>query len=378
MDHWAGVGANIGAMLGGGSDQAYQQGELRGAQVARALAGAREARDKEVGRQQAAQRAYSAGNNDLGDALMRGENLQETTAGLGNIQHQGFLTDAMKQATDPNASLDSLNRRMIVIGGKPVDLTNIQDNTVYNPMVSPGSQNLQTNEIGNAMIGAEHALSTQRNASAGALDAMAGYHHAQTDKVLGMPMGALDDATLQSIMAQGSAMANEGGPGANQAAADLWIQQQMEGHGAHTVGGAPHANDKPTSLSSEEIKAMFGTNEPGVVNTSEYRRFLDFQRSHGIPNAQRAAQMFRTDMSNVEGGPELPAAPAPAVDSPSLVDSFKSAVGFGPKHTGPVDHAAQKSAADAATPTSQAEFDALPPGTLFVNPKDGKLLRKKS
>lgn len=171
--------AKLGAMLAGGgrreSDMAGMRGYSQGVSIQNALLEARKRRDAEVGRQAMAKAAFDAGDNDLGNAMLQGagDNLGQ----LGNYrldkQKLGLLSAAQALASQPDSDMNALNRLMIVAGGKPVDLTKIEDHSIFNPMMTPDSQTIATNEIGSALIGkygaeagAAHALAGERNAHA--------------------------------------------------------------------------------------------------------------------------------------------------------------------------------------------------------------------
>lgn len=100
-----------------------------------------------------------------------------------------------------------------------------------------------------------------------------------------------------------------------------------------------------------------GTNEPGTQAVPAH-----FDTS-GAPALGDAALTAKPLPSNVK------IIPAPGTD-PGVVAAMQAAAAAG--------HNAPAQTGDApVTPTTQAEFDALPSGTLFVNPADGKTYRKK-
>ena len=71
----------------------------------------------------------------------------------------------------------------------------------------------------------------------------------------------------------------------------------------------------------------------------------------------------------------VPKTQAPAIIAklpPNLQTNAVNSAAMGGRTVAPM-----KQATSVAKPQSQADFDALPPGTLFVNPKDQKVYRKK-
>lgn len=374
MSGWADLGAvlagggNAGDMYGIKGYQAGLESANARARIDNAMLEARKARDAEIGRQALAKAAQESGDEELANFFLQGTN----PASVGNFrldrQKQGFLGDAMTLARDPNSDQNLLNREMTVIGGKPVDLTKIEGNMVLNPTVTPDSQHINPTALGDAMIGAEHALSGQRNASAEA-------SHALAAKREGLPQ--LTDDDLGELMSQATAMANEGGPGAHQAEADAWLQEQVAQRGGTPGAGAV----KATGLTDGQIKAMFGG------DAKEYRKFLAYQHRNAqkdprFNDARYAARAYAAgDMSDVEGGATTTAAPPPSPVEPSLgsrmMDAITNLTGGGeaaPAHVNPTE---QLSGSDAARPKSKADYDALPSGALYIDPGDGQLRKKR-
>lgn len=331
-DGWS----QLGALFGGGDNlgrtSAYQQGALQGSRLESAMLDARKRRDAEIGRQQAAQAASDAGDNELADAILQGFGTPNAiSAYRTGAQTRGFRDSAMGIARNPHGDLNELNRMMLVIGGKPTDLTTIRDHTVFNPLETPDSQPLTTNELGQAMIGLDQARQATERAHQGAYGAQARASDALADVRRGKVSGMEPDG--ESV--------------------------------------------KPSALTKTEIEALFG-NENGGVDPSAYRSFLAFQHRNAetdqrFRNAHFAAQAYATDMHGIESG-----AGTTAGKSAGGEDGFLSRImnAFGGGDSGVPDPAHQKSAADAAHPRSKAEYDALPAGTLYLDP-DGTLRRKR-
>lgn len=204
MSGWS----ELGAALAGGDSLQRQKMAMAGYQAGSRQAGlledARTKRDKNMGLQSLTPelvgsvmsgrdpvtgqafvpQAMDSLQGQLVNAMMHaGIDLRQFSGYQKDQQGIGFRNDAMTAATDPNVSLDSLNRRMIVIDGKPVTLSKVQGDVAFNPMVSPGEQMMTPTEIGLADIMAKGARADASNASAVAAhararnsDAMAGVH----------------------------------------------------------------------------------------------------------------------------------------------------------------------------------------------------------
>jgi hypothetical protein len=379
MSGWGDLGAAL-AGNGGSGDLAGMRGYQLGLEAARgrasldqAMYDARKKRDEEIGRQNLVDAARKSGDDDLANFFMQSTNPSEIAGYRLGTQRLGFFNDAMAAARAPHPDMNTVNRMLAVMSGQPHDLTKIEDNTVLNPMVTPDQQSLVTTDIGRAMIEATRSLAGQRNAAARANDALAGKREAGDDGV--------DEETMQSLMAQASTMANIGGPGANQDAADAWLRDQVALHGGFGKTGKTGGGD----LTKTEIDALFGSPDGGL-NQGEYRSFLRYQHQQAQRDPRFASSRFAArswvanNMGNATGGssttaPIPSAAVAPSLGS-RLMDALMGSLDGGTQR-GPVDPGGQTTASDAVRPRSQQEFDSLAPGTLFVNPADGRLMRKK-
>jgi hypothetical protein len=371
----------LGKALAGDSDLAGIKGMQAGVQVANgrarldeAMLGARKARDAEIGRQTLAQKAQDAGDGDLASMILQSRDPRELGGYRLDQQKLGWGNDAMSAARAPNADMNAVNRMLMVMSGKPADLTKIEDHTVLNPLQTPDAQHLTTDDLGQAMVGAEHALAGQRNASADASRALA------TKRGGG---STLTDDDLQSLMTQAGEMANSDGPGSHQAEADAWLQQQVAARG----GTSAPKEVKPTALTSAEIKALFGT-DTGSVDGTAYRGFLAYQNEKSkqdprFRDARFASQQYAQDMHGITAGSATTATGAPSAPvEPGLGSRLMSALTGGstsaaPAPAAPVNPADQHTASDAAQPKSKADYDALPSGALYVDPSDGNVRRKR-
>jgi hypothetical protein len=112
----------LGAVLGGDSEAAYQQGRLMGAKTEEALAAARERVNKNAARQRIAQTAEAAGTPAaqaklLGDAAVGDIDLGQQFGGLLKQQEYGFN----QQIADPNVPLDQAQRMVLTKSTNPVE-----------------------------------------------------------------------------------------------------------------------------------------------------------------------------------------------------------------------------------------------------------------
>lgn len=83
----------------------------------------------------------------------------------GNLHQQEYETRAAALKAALAGDLNTANANLFGVANGPVDLAKIEDHTVLNPTVVGGG-NLQTNAVGQAVIGATNALAGQRNAAA--------------------------------------------------------------------------------------------------------------------------------------------------------------------------------------------------------------------
>jgi hypothetical protein len=158
-DGFTHLGTAIGSALGGGGardlrgQQVFNQAATGTARLQDILLQARQRRDAEIGRQAAAADAQKT-DPALANLYLQGK---VTPQGLSaynlGAQRLGNIGDAMDIARDPAGDMNALNRRMIVIGGKPVHLTKVEGQNVLDPYVTPDTQTVSPTDIGEAMIG---------------------------------------------------------------------------------------------------------------------------------------------------------------------------------------------------------------------------------
>jgi hypothetical protein len=284
-----------------------------------------------------------------------------------------MIRDAMTLASGEHPDLNALNTRMIVIGGKPVDLTKVEGNVVFDPMQTPDGQAMTPTAIGQAMVGADAARAADSYASAGAHNAAAARSRAG--------IGA-DKAANYELLPDQSGQLVRVNKLTGQAAPIMVDGSDAEGPPiarALMSGGKGHGSGSSPALTSEEIKAMFGG--PMGVDAAKYTKFLQYMKNNGITDARQAALNYSTDMHGVQSGSSTGVPVAPP--APSRLDSIKQALGLGGSAPVPpgvpavIDPAKQATAQDAARPVTQADYNNLASGTLYLDPDDGQIRRKK-
>lgn len=507
MSGWATLGAALGGANNGMRQQMlFNQGAEQGARMENLLGEARRRRDENLAFQsitpQSIQAAMSTADPITGQPytpeaanaiqgtlvsslLHAGINPQQFSGYLKDQQGIGFRNSAMKAATDPNTSLDSLNRRMIVIGDKPVELTKVEGNAVLNPYATPDSQTVKMTDLGQAMAGAQGALVGKYNADAGAANALTGERNAHArlfDKqtsVVGFnpntgsghlvyangasldasdPLAGLSpaDASLVKKIAHYEVLPSSLGrsqgrqeliaratllnPDYNEAGAkqaytylqDLGKsgstsaggQVQAINTGLNHLGTLMRANgdlagtsyqplnslinymsektggtaapnwDQATQLFSQEMAKLV---KGGVANEGEMRDIMNHLSASKSPEQraqaiQQAAEFMYGRIQAVQdrgdrvlGG----MAPESSLMTQEAEDNLRAAYKLGGRIAPDLRPAKDGSAyvrqsagasptppAQLATPTTQAQFNALPSGALYIDPDDGKTYRK--
>lgn len=177
-DGWARLGAVI---AGGGAsrEDAYERGAQRAVSLEAALANAQIKRDEAMKR--------AAFKQTLIDNGMKPEmaGVLDATFGAGyNPNEMGQyrladqkvgINDQAVQAVQAAGGASPIASALTGIAtGKPLELTKIQDHTAISPYAPADSQQFAPTQIGQAVIGANNALATQRNAAANASTVRAG------------------------------------------------------------------------------------------------------------------------------------------------------------------------------------------------------------
>jgi len=331
----AGAGASeLGLALGGAfSDNSQHFRDVRDDRAARvgrteeALARARAAVKENIGRESLAIRAEKNGDSELA-ALIRGSrdiNPNTYYEGMGRKQANDYQQKAWELAQAPGRDWGSLNADLAVLNKKPVQVQRalgdgMYTSNAYEPTTAPS-----VTPVGSAKISELGALMQEHGAAAAKNYAGANLDKARTDEV--------------------------------------------NGKGA--------AGAKPQALTTELTKAFFSkpvtdaigqqtTDSQGrpvtQIDTDKLQNFMQFDNRPGVSANQNAAlpQYMNTYGAQTDNPP------------PGAIDLGAALSGKQP----PAAKTSQSAAP--SSPKSQADFDALPSGSLYVNPSDGKTYRKKN
>lgn len=341
----------LGAMLGGGDgvqrERLREAGMEAGVRQADLLEQARQRRDENLGLQGITPEAVAAAQSDptgtgaatLVSALLHAKrNPNETATGLQNFQKTKFSGDAMDAALDPSTSLDSLNRRMLVIGGKPVDLSKVEGNVALNPMVSPDSQTMNPTQIGLADM-------LLKGAQAGAANAAAGEHSA--------------NARLADTKTAAGGFAPDHGA-TKPSLPPIGILGAMLGQGYDKATGL-------VTIPPEKMQGFLAWQSKKAATDPRYNNG-DFAAQHYASEAplgsgihDSPADVGAADLTSMMAEPAAASAPAATAAKAAKAP----------------DGGIKKNPDGAYLPASHDDFNALPKGALFINPADGSLRRKQ-
>lgn len=178
---WANLGS---AVAGNGARQAqlYEQGATGAARLEGLLADARMKRDQAAQLGNITPEAIEAANR--GDPGAQATLLSYFVRGdrdprqLSGYNRENLGTTIQQDAYDrvkAGAPIADVNPLLAVFQGKPVDLSNVKDGVVYNPMVTPDQSQLSATPVGMAEI-------MQRGAEADAAKARASSSYANAAK----------------------------------------------------------------------------------------------------------------------------------------------------------------------------------------------------
>ena len=350
-DGFTHLGSVIGSTLAGGGardlrgQQVFQQAATGSARLQDILLQARQRRDAEIGRQAAAADATAKGHPEIANAILNSPNAASAaTAALG-IQKYGNIGDLMTQAKGDSPDLNRLNRELMVLHGQPSQLTKVEGQNVLNPMVTPDTQTVAPTDIGEAMIGTQQATAGERNAQAGAANAL---------------------ATLRA--------------GPQSAAFNALADQREAKTGAPTALGG--VGLKPSKLTVPEMTTALGgePNARGVrhIDPAKLRQFNTLQQGMieaGDPNASNSQYVLDRFENSYGNDPED--VPPGTLDIPT---DAQAGFDYAAKHGGRVPVTTQPAVVPnpkgVATPKSKADFDALPSGAVYIDPGDGTTRRK--
>jgi hypothetical protein len=265
MNGWS----ELGAILGGGKQlrqQAYDMGITQGARQADLLEQARARRDQNLGLQAITPEAVSAAQTDPGtaaelvSAMFHAKVDPRQLSGFQKDQQGiGFRNDAMAAALNPGVDLDSLNRRLMVINGKPVDLTHVADGVAYNPMMGPHSQTINPTQIGLAEIMLRGAQAAQANAGARRNDAQARLASTKADAGGFAPSSKESKPTLPAISALGAALGQGYDPKTGQVTIPPEKMREFLAWQADKAATDPRYNNGAYALQHYASEAPLGT-----------------------------------------------------------------------------------------------------------------------
>lgn len=335
----------LGAAFGGAPRlrrAAYQQEQSL---LARAFAEAASARkDNSVAdlnsARLAAQQTLSAKFQAAGMAPAKAD-LAATAVVAASTSNPNEVIGAGQQLQAQDAGLAGDTQAMNVINsartGKPLAMTSIEGNTAFNPNVAPDAQALAPTQVGQSIIG-------KNDASAGADSALTNQRN-----VLTPLLAALDRARTGA--ADRSNNPKTKGPSAS----DLRLVFSAPDTDRKSLSYGLPVVDKQAlgdffasgETLPQYVQEHFGSNPAPAASAAA--------PAAGLPSNVRINMAPGTD-------PRITAAVQAAAAAESRLPKNTPAAGGG----GPI-----------AKPTTQADFDALPKGTLFVNPKDGRTYRKK-
>lgn len=389
--------SQLGRVLGGGgqaSANAYQRGAMQGAQLADVMEQARRRRDANVGFSNITPdlvRRAQAGDQDAQSAIIA--NTIQAGGGnadqLANAYKTGQLSDlttGLINAQRGGASISQLNPGLAILGGKPVDVSKIEDNTLINPTVAPNEQDAQGGNmptaVGQSDIGLHLAQAGEAGAAAQRNLAEADRARAGigADKAGNYDIVTLSDGTTARI----NKLTGETAPVTDASGKPVQLQ-------AHGPGGSDAA------LKPEEIEEALGKPASGTSKGNpDYIAFKNYQTLHAQDDPRFSNDRFAlSQYLQAKQGTQMAAAGAanaPTVDSdgntvkPNMATSFSQALqtaGQGNQGSGSPEGKPPTNAAASVpkqngvyAPTSEAQYNQLPPGTQYLDPSG--VMRVKS
>ncbi len=282
-----------------------------------------------------------------------GQNVNQVGDFMGKLLQQAALRkarDAMANG-DPNAA----NQSLAIANGKPIDLTKIADGTSYNPNVTPDQNTFDPTAVGQALIGARNAQASASDAAAGEHSAHAKLFDTQTAAGGFNPNGGAGKITPTALpMNVAGALLGKVHDTDGVATADPEAYQQFltwQGKMAETdpryLNSSYAATQYPTQAPVGSKLATIGTNKAGQPNVTS---------APLAPEGVSADFMAAIQDARDNAGGQQP--------DTSAVDT-----GADPGYEGGESNGGTKGY---ATPKTEAEYKALPPGTQYMHP-DGTL-----
>jgi hypothetical protein len=332
------LGNSLGAMFFGGPardaryEDIYNKSAKDQVSLEDLVMKARKERDAQIGRDGAVQRALDSGHPEIADWIRNSPNAASSLEAQLHGQALDFGQKAWDTATGPNANTDaSLEQlaRMEAVRGHNMDLTKIEGGLEFTPQRTPADQSSQLETPG--------GIASRKHS-----EALTGEADARTKYIQG-PQTQAERALTG---------------------------QRMRGPRGTAGSGA---------LGAAEEKNIF-SDGAGGTDHAKLNDFKIWMYDNGLTDEHGAVGLYLK--THPDAAPEAPAAPEDK--SSSLLDLF----GISPDTIKTLGGGLRKDVAGAfagggggdgtpVTPKSQAEFDQMPSGTVFINPKDGKPYRKK-
>ena len=164
---WERLGEVFAGTAAGGNDS-YSRGVSKQAQLAQLLAGAQIKQDEAMARDELLGSMIANGTARpeaamLSTMLRMGTDPRQLSGYRGDVQTQGFQSEAMDAARSGNVPL--LNDIMTAISGKPRQTVNMSEGTLYDPYGAVG-QSVNVTPVGQSTIGQRNAAAASSYASA--------------------------------------------------------------------------------------------------------------------------------------------------------------------------------------------------------------------
>lgn len=290
-----------------------------------------------------------------GGLVRAGQNVSQVGDFMGKLLQQAQL----RQARDAfaNGNPNAANEALTVANGKPVDLSKVVDGVSFNPNVTPDKNQFDPTQVGQAMIAARMAQAGASNASAANSYAGADQKRTltplQAARLEAGPTGSIGKPTALPMNVAGALLGKvhdtDGVATADPEAYQQFLtwQAEMAKTDPRFLNSSYAATQYPTRAPIGSKLATIGTNKAGQPNVTS---------SPLAPEGISAD--FAAAIQNARDN-----APGQQPDTSAL-----------PPESGVVREAS-KPAADTkgyATPKTEAEYKALPPGTQYMHP-DGTL-----
>lgn len=293
-----------------------------------------------------------------------GQNVNQVGDFMGKLLQQAQL----RQARDAfaNGNPNAANEALTVANGKPVDLSKIVDGVSFNPNVTPDQNQFDPTQVGQAMIAARMAQAGASNASAANSYAGAAQKNALTPlqvqklgmEVAGSGVGKVTPTALPMNVAGallGKVHDTDGVATADPEAYQQFLTWQagMAKTDPRFLNSSYAATQYPAHAPVGSKLATIGTNKAGQPNVTSSP--LAPQGAVAITPEYIAAQLAG-------------AVPDTGVPAGQALDT----TGEGDMPTDTATSPADAPSHGYATPKSEAEYKALPPGTQYMHP-DGTL-----